>query len=265
MAFGAQAAFAAKRRPIEGAVATMGVSDRVSFLRKTYAHLGASLVLFALFTAGMMRYATELSLHLSLYRPSGMGWALLMVAVFIVGTIAAQRLAMSESSRALQYVGLAISVVVWSLLAQGVIWFVVEKFGNPREVFAGGHMNAALSPKAALVIGEATVATLAIFVGLTVAVFVTRKDFSFLGSFLRMAMFGLLAMGLICVLFGFNIGIVYSVIFALLMCGYILYETSLVMNYVRPTQHVAAAVMLFTTVVSLFIQILQILAETQRR
>jgi hypothetical protein len=29
---------AARLRPIEGAVATVGVSDRVAFLRKTYAH-----------------------------------------------------------------------------------------------------------------------------------------------------------------------------------------------------------------------------------
>ena len=32
-------AFAQSARPIPGAVATLGVSDRVTFLRKTYGHL----------------------------------------------------------------------------------------------------------------------------------------------------------------------------------------------------------------------------------
>jgi hypothetical protein len=37
-------ALSSSARPIEGAVATLGVSDRVTFLRKTYAHLGAALI-----------------------------------------------------------------------------------------------------------------------------------------------------------------------------------------------------------------------------
>src|SRR6476659_6736216 len=52
MAFGQSAAAA---RPIEGAVATMGVSDRVTFLRKTYAHVGFALLAWAAITTGMMR------------------------------------------------------------------------------------------------------------------------------------------------------------------------------------------------------------------
>jgi len=264
MAF-AQAAFGTSRRPIAGAVATMGVSDRVAFLRKTYVHLGASLVAFALFTAGMMRYATDLSLRLSFPRGGGFGWLALMMIAFIGVSFLAQRLAASETSRTLQYVGLGLAVVLWSVLAQPIIWFTIAKFGNPQEVLAGDHLNAVLSPKAALVLGEATVVTLAIFIGLTLTVFVTRKDFSFLGGFLGMAMFGMLAVVLVSLLFGFHVGIIYNVIVALLMGGYILYQTSLVMNYFRPTQHVAAAAMLFTTVAMLFIQILQILAETQRR
>jgi len=34
----------AHSRPIEGAVATLGVSDRVAFLRRVYGHLGVALV-----------------------------------------------------------------------------------------------------------------------------------------------------------------------------------------------------------------------------
>ena len=40
-------AFAQSARPIPGAVATLGVSDRVDFLRKTYGLLGVALIGFA--------------------------------------------------------------------------------------------------------------------------------------------------------------------------------------------------------------------------
>src|SRR3954465_13913096 len=67
MAFGQSAS----ARPIEGAVATMGVSDRVTFLRKTYAHLGASLIAFAVITAGIIKLAPETSLRFSSWALGG--------------------------------------------------------------------------------------------------------------------------------------------------------------------------------------------------
>ena len=261
MAF-AQTAF--NRRPIEGAVATMGVSDRVAFIRRTYAHLGGALVLFALFTAGMMKYATELSLKLSFRGSNGLGSMLLILVCFIGVSYLSQRLAASETSRGLQYLGLALAVVLWSVLAQPIIWFTIIKFGA-SDVLAGGTVHAVLSAKAATVLGEAVIVTLAIFVGLTATVFLTRKDFSFLGGILGMAMFGLVGVVIAAMIFGFQLGMLYSAVVVLIMGGYILYETSLVMSYFRPTQHVAAAVMLFTTIVMLFIHILRILAESQRR
>src|SRR5580698_2011390 len=58
-------------RPIDGAVATLGVSDRVDFLRKTYGLLGLSLFAFAAITAGMLRYATSASLSFSEFAVHG--------------------------------------------------------------------------------------------------------------------------------------------------------------------------------------------------
>src|ERR1051325_8276396 len=102
---------AARLRPIEGAVATVGVSDRVTFLRKTYAHLGGALIVFAAITAILMRYATDFSI-------GHMRWAfeprsfhvLLVLLGFIGGNMLCQRLAMSQTSRAAQYAGLGIAI-----------------------------------------------------------------------------------------------------------------------------------------------------------
>ena len=254
---------AARRlRPIEGAVATVGVSDRVAFLRRTYAHLGGALIAFALITAYMMKYMTMTSLKLASLGNTGMGF-LLVIGLFMVVAYGGQRLAQSETSRGLQYLGLGISVVLWSIIAQPIIWYAVIKFSdNPYTLFSGGDM---LSAKAAMVIGESVIVTLAIFIGLTATVFVTKKDFTFMRGILSICLFAAVGVAIASALFGFNLGMIYSGFIVLLMAGYILYETSLVMGYFRPTQYVSAALMLFGTIVTLFIHVLNILASSQRR
>jgi hypothetical protein len=77
---------ATNRRPIEGAVATLGVSERVAFLRRTYAHLGVALLAWAALTAGLMVYATEFSLKFSLWAMRGSWtWLAVMLLFMVVG------------------------------------------------------------------------------------------------------------------------------------------------------------------------------------
>jgi FtsH-binding integral membrane protein len=73
----------ATARSIPGAVATLGVSDRVTFLRKTYAHLGGALIAFALVTWLMMNYATEFSLRFTAWGWSG--WNFLFIFLLFIG------------------------------------------------------------------------------------------------------------------------------------------------------------------------------------
>src|SRR5215475_6285921 len=120
----------AARRPIEGAVATLGVSDRVAFLRKTYGLLGVALVAFAVLTAGMMRFATESSLRFSAWAFTGqLNWLLVIGLFMLVGYIA-RRLAMSETSRGLQLLGIGIFVAAESALLQPLLWVLILRFGN---------------------------------------------------------------------------------------------------------------------------------------
>jgi len=263
MAFAQSAA----RRPIEGAVATLGVSDRVAFLRRTYGLLGISLIAFAAFTAGMMRYMTETSLRFS-------GWALhgqlnwfIVIALFMAVGYVAQRLAQSESSRGLQLVGLGIFVVMESFLLQPILWGLIVRFGHPERLLrtSGDGLGLALSGQAASILGQAIVITLAIFIGLTLTVFLTKKDFSFMRGALSIGSFAVLGVILASMLFGFSLGALFCGAVILLMAGYILYQTSLVMSYFPPTGHVAAALMLFSTVATLFWYVLQLLMSLNRR
>src|SRR5690348_2544104 len=108
----------AQSRPIPGAVATIGVSDRVAFLRKTYGLLGLALIAFAALTGGMMRFMTETSLSFSMWALRGqMTWILVLVLFMVVGMVA-RKLAMSETSRGLQLLGLGIAVTAQAILLQ---------------------------------------------------------------------------------------------------------------------------------------------------
>ncbi len=240
----------AARRPIEGAVATQGVSDRVTFLRKTYAHLGVALVAWAAITAGMMRFATETSINFSKWAFEGRwNWALVLMLFMAVGWIA-ERLAMSQTSRKLQYLGLAIAVIAEGILLQPMLWVAMLRFG------AHDGMK---------IISEAGVITMLIFVGLTLTVFITKKDFSFMRGVLMICSFAALGIIFASMIFGFQLGAVFSGLMIALMAGYILFQTSLVMSYFPPQGYVAASLMLFSTVATLFWYVLRLMMELNRR
>lgn len=259
----------AVRRPIAGAVATVGVSDRVAFLRKTYGILGGALIAFAVLTAGMMRFATEASLRYAAWfsgyqgegRPPTMWHAVVVGALFIGVCLFAQRLAQSQTSRGVQYLGLSMGIVAYSALLQPLLWGLIFGFGNPAMREAG----VLLSGQAASILGQAIIVTLAIFVGLTLTVFITRKDFSFLRGALMLGMFAMIGVGLASWAFGFSVGALYFGAGILLMSGYILYQTSAIMSAFPPSAYVAAALMLFATVATLFIYVLQLVMSLNQR
>jgi FtsH-binding integral membrane protein len=235
--------FAQSSRPIPGAVATLGVSDRVTFLRKTYAHLGIALLAFAAIAGGMMRFMPETSLAFSRWAFTGRWNWFMVIALFMLVGYVAERLARSESSRGLQYLGLGVAAVAQGLILQPLLWIVMLKFGT-ADFYS--------------IIGQSTLITLSIFVGLTLTVFLTKKDFSFMRGALVVCTFGALGVIIASMAFGFSLGAVFCGAMILLMSGYILYQTSLVMRDFPPTHYVAAALMLFSTIATLFWYVLQL-------
>jgi FtsH-binding integral membrane protein len=249
-------------RPIPGAVATLGVSDRVAFLRRTYGLLGIALIAWAGITAGFFTFASQSSWGLSKWAFSGQwNWIGVLVLFMGIGWVA-QRLASSDTSRGLQYAGLALAVVAEALILQPVIWIVFLRFGgieSQASLAQALNEGAHISGPAAQILGQAAGITLTIFVGLTAAVFITRKDFSFMRGALTIASFGALGVIIFSMIFGFSLGALFCGAMVLLMAGYILYQTSLVMQHFPPSHHVAAALMLFSTVATLFWYVLQLL------
>jgi FtsH-binding integral membrane protein len=106
--------------------------------------------------------------------------------------------------------------------------------------------------------------TLILFGGLTLAVFVTRKDFSFLRTFLVFGGFAAMGFIVMAILFNFQLGAIFTYAMIALCCGYILYDTSNVLHHYRIGQHVAAALALFASVALLFWYILQLFLSQRR-
>lgn len=251
------------RRPIPGAVATLGVSDRIAFLRKTYAHLGGALVVFAALTGGMLHYAPEFSWRFSTLFGSSM-FAMLALILLLVGALfLAQRMVSSNTSRGVQYLGLGLGVAIYAFLFQPLIWTLMLRFSHytPEQtaLIREGVMVPVLNGTAMAILTQAIAITLAIFVGLTLVVFISKKDFSFMRGVLVIASFGAFGMILAAIIFGFTLGAFFAGFMILLMAGYILYETSAIMKDFPPTAHIAAAMMLFSTVVTLFWYVLRLL------
>jgi FtsH-binding integral membrane protein len=146
-----------------------------------------------------------------------------------------------------QYAGLALYVVAQAIIFLPLLWVA-------DHAFSGQHL-----------IETAGIMTLTVFVGLTAAVFVTRKDFSFLRTILTVG--SCIALGLIVVacLFTLHLGVWFSFAMVALACGYILYDTSNVLHHYRTDQHVGAALELFASVALLFYYILLILMESAGR
>lgn len=116
------------------------------------------------------------------------------------------------------------------------------------------------------IIKEALTLTCVIFMGLTVYVFITKKDFSFLGGFLFMGLFGLIGVGIMFIFFppSNTSYMLYCGIGALIFCGYILYDTSLLMQNWESNDYVGFAISLYLDFLNLFIYLLQLLAARNR-
>src|SRR3954468_23501916 len=100
---------------------------------------------------------------------------------------------------------------------------------------------------------------------LTAIVFISKKDFFFLGPILgisSMVIFGVILLGAFGLL---NLGTGFCMALVVFASGAILYDTSNVLHRYRTEQYVAAALALFASVGILFWYILQIVISMSNR
>jgi FtsH-binding integral membrane protein len=212
-------------------------SERVKFIRRTYLHLAGAGVAFVAASAALIASGLAETIIRDIFLANRLSW-LLMRVVFIGGTTAAQYMARSRSSVGMQYAGLALYVSLYTVLFVPIL-AISSKFGAAPELPI-----------------QAGIVTLAVFGGLTAAVFVTGKDFSFLGPILMVCSFIALGVIVAAVLFGFNLGLIFIALMVALFAGYVIYDTSNILHRYGTNEHVAASMALFGSVAMLFYYIL---------
>jgi FtsH-binding integral membrane protein len=231
--------------------ATVGISDRVRFIRLTYLHLLGAILAFAGLEYLLMTnpfLLRTVSVPFVTFALGGRwNWGVVL-AVFMGVSWVADYWASHSTSRALQYAGLVFYVIAEAVIFVPLLAIVAVR---TYEILArGGH-----DPN---IIRDSAFVTLAIFGALTASVFLTKKDFSFIRSGLMMASAAAMMLIVLSLVFGFNLGIVFSIAMVLLAAGYILYQTSQVLAHYDPNQYVAASLALFSSVALMFWYVIRI-------
>jgi FtsH-binding integral membrane protein len=219
---------------------------RAAFIRRTYGHLAGAILAFVALETVLLNLPGIREQVITAMTAGRSAWLVVMLAFIGVGWLA-QKWASSDASPGMQYLGLGLYVVAQAVIFLPLLYVAAFASNDPNLIPTAGIL------------------TLAIFGGLTVAVFLTGRDFSFLGSFLSIGAW--LALGIIIcsLLFGFSLGLFFCYAIVALMSGYILYYTSNILHHYRTDQHVAAALALFACIATLFWYILEIAMLSSRR
>ena len=222
-------------------VADAPVDVRTTFIRRTYGHLAAAVGAFILIEFALFQIPGIEGIVMT-FMGGQFSW-LMVLGGFLVVSWLANKWALTSPNRGMHYAGLGLFIV-----AEAVIFLPL--------LLIAAHPKFLNQPA---IIGQAAVITLALFAGLTLIAFTTKKDFSFLGGILKVG--GTVGFGLILasIFFCFNLGLIFSGAMVVLASIAILHSTSKLIHHYGTEHYVAAALELFASVALLFWYVLQIL------
>ncbi|MCX7551012.1 Bax inhibitor-1 family protein [Xanthomarina sp. F2636L] len=219
-------------------LSTLSETDRVAFYKNTYAHVAGGVLVFILFEYLLLQSETIVNFALSM--TEGYRW-LIMLGGFMFITNYAEKMTMKSQDKNKQYLAFGLYILAEAFIFVPLIYIAAYYMDSGPEI-----------------LNQAAIVTLALFTGLSAVVFVTKKDFSFLRTGLTIGFF--IAIGLIIAgtLFGFNLGLWFSVGMCLLAGGSILYQTSNLVNKYSTEDYIPAALGLFASLMLLFWYVLSI-------
>lgn len=219
------------------------VDTRARFIVRTYNHLFGALALFTAIEIGLFKSGLADSIAVSLLS-TGYGWLVVMGGFMLVGWLAS-RTAFSSNSLPAQYAALTGFVAAEAIIFVPLL-YVAERYAPST-------------------IKSAAAVTLVGFAGLTAIAFVTRKDFSFLGAVLRWAGFAALLLIGASIVFGLQLGTLFSVAMIVFAGAAILYDTSNVIRRFPEDRYVAASLQLFASVALMFWYVLRLMMSLSSR
>lgn len=211
--------------------------EKATFYKKTYLHVAMAILAFIAVESILIRTVPPEWIYAMI---SGKYVWLFIIGLFWLGSVLSEKMSFNPS-REQQYLGLGLYVILEAIIFLPMIAIAVV-FANSADL-----------------ITQAAIITLFMFSGLTAVVFFTKTDFSFLRTAIIIG--GFISLGLIVAgaIFGFNLGLWFSVGMVILASGSILYQTHQIKNQYGTQQYVGAALQLFSSVMLLFWYVLRIL------
>jgi FtsH-binding integral membrane protein len=212
-------------------------TDRSTFIKKTYIHLLGAIIGFVVLESYFLKSETIINMWSEILSYN-YGW-LSIIGLVMAGSWLATNFAFKPEKN-MQYLGLGLYVVLEALIFTPLLLILLAQSNGTELLMQAVGMTAAL------------------FTGLTLVVVTSNKDFSFLRSAIMVG--GVLAIGLMItgIIFGFDLGLWFSVFMVVLAAGSILYQTSKVFK-TYPTQfYVGAALGLFASFMLLLWYIIRI-------
>ena len=227
------------------------VNARVAFIQRTYMHLAGSVAALVGIEAVLLQALKTDGGREFLGAWFGNPISLLFIlGFFIVGGFLARYLARADQPPVVKYLGLAMYTVIEAIFLLPILYVATTKYGMG-------------------IVNQAAVLTLVTFGGLTLTVFITKKDFSFLGYGLMLAgwlLFGIIIVAIVMPLMGgpsIGLGMWFSFLVIALAAGYILYDTSNILHHYGTDEHVGASLELLADVVLMFYYILRVLMASR--
>ncbi|SHM35538.1 Bax inhibitor-1/YccA family protein [Chryseobacterium polytrichastri] len=210
--------------------------EKASFYKKTYLHVALAILAFIGVEAVLLKVVPE-QLIVAMFAQR-FAW-LLIIGVFWLASVLAAKWSLSQS-KSTQYMGLGFYVLLEAVIFLPLIYIAM--------VYSGAQ-----------VIFQAATLTVAMFAGISAVAFTSKRDFSFLRNIIVIG--GFIALGLIVagMIFGFNLGLWFSVGMVILASATILYQTSKLKDSYATNQYVGASLQLFASIMLLFWYILSIL------
>lgn len=211
--------------------------EKAEFYKKTYLHVALAIVAFIAVETILLNVVPAEMIYMMVGQRYS--W-LLVLGVFWLASFLATKWSLAQS-RSTQYFGLGVYVLLQAIIFLPMMYIAMAYTGGGEVIF------------------QAATLTVAMFSGISFIAFTSKKDFSFLRNIIAIG--GFIALGLIVagMIFGFNLGLWFSVGMVILASATILYQTSKLKDAYSTDQYVGASLQLFASIMLLFWYILRIL------
>ncbi len=218
--------------------------DRAAFVVRVYQHVLGAVAAFVVFETLLFQVGVAERLY-DFFFASGGRW-LLFLGGFMIGQWFVSQAVSDLTNPSRQYAGLFGTAAIYSLLFAPFLYYVY----NVAE--------------AKSTLASAIVVTAVGFVFLSAVAFFTRKDLSFLRPLVMWGFGGALLLIVGAAMFGWNLGVWFSVAMIAISGAAILYQTQSIIRTFPSNAHVAAATQLFGSLMTMFWYVLRLFMQLSR-